>query len=174
MSTSNSILHVKDFNFHPKFERYLFGFKVALILFTVIFFIVEIVYYAVDGKNIPPSTQKVFSIINNILFYVIAFFIVVLSGIYVYITRKSWLSIFPCHSPTTAPTTATAATEATTATAATTATTAKEKQKTTKTDMFLKFYVSLSWWMIIYFMFLTFVITFSKITGNTSLIYDMM
>ena len=159
MSTSNSILHVKDFNFHPKFERYLFGFKVALILFTVIFFIVEIVYYAVDGKNIPPSTQKVFSIINNILFYVIAFFIVVLSGIYVYITRKSWLSIFPCHSPTTAPTTAT---------------TAKEKQKTTKTDMFLKFYVSLSWWMIIYFMFLTFVITFSKITGNTSLIYDMM
>ena len=167
MSTSNSILHVKDFNFHPKFERYLFGFKVALILFTVIFFIVEIVYYAIDGKNIPPSTQKAFSIINNILFYVIAFFIVVLSGIYVYITRKSWLSIFPCHSPT-------AATAETTATAATTATTAKEKQKTTKTDTFLKFYVSLSWWMIIYFMFLTFVITFSKITGNTSLIYDMM
>ena len=152
MSTTNSILHIKDFNFHPKFERYLFGFKVALILFTVIFFIVEIVYYAIDGKNVPPSTQKAFSIINNILFYVIAFFIVVLSGIYVYITRKSWLSIFSRHSP-------------------------KEKQITLdqqKTDTFLKFYVSLSWWMIIYFMFLTFVITYSKITGNTSLIYDMM
>lgn len=167
MSTSNSILHVKDFNFHPKFERYLFGFKVALILFTVIFFIVEIVYYAVDGKNIPPSTQKAFSIINNILFYVIAFFIVVLSGIYVYITRKSWLSIFPSHSPK----------KNGKAPPAVAAHSPKEKQITLdqqKTDTFLKFYVALSWWMIIYFMFLTFVITYSKITGNTSLIYDMM
>ena len=152
MSTTSSILHVKDFNFHPTFKRCLFGFKVALISFTVIFFIVEIVYYAIDGKNIQPSTQKNFAIINNILFYVIAFFIVVLSGIYIYITRKSWSSIFSHHSP-------------------------KEDRITLdqqKTDMFLKFYVSLSWWMIIYFMFLTFVITYSKITGNTSLIYDMM
>lgn len=143
--------------FHRYFDKILFMIKVVLIPLTILYVLLDIIFSLL--YNVYPSldeqSRKVFSMINLILFYIVIVIVLFISFVLLYVTRRSSTFIIKD------------------------AMNKLKKNSTTKPthnvigipQKYLNYYVSVIWWMLLYFGVVTVIVTISKITNDTDLIY---
>ena len=135
----------------------LFGIKVVLIPLTILYIILDIIFSLL--YNIYPTldekSRKIFSTINQILFYLVIGIVIFVSFVLLYVTRRSSTLILKDAM-------------------------AKFKKKSKASvekdvigipQKYLNYYISVIWWMLLYFGVVTIIVTIAKITNDTDLIY---
>jgi hypothetical protein len=180
MSTSLTKIVDKTNTFHRHFPRALLYAKIVVVVFTIVFFIVEICYIG-TGTTIPKSI----TIINSILFYLIGAFVIIILGVMLYVFRKTILNVFTFYhhsdkplqaaSPSDKPLQAASPLHASSSSQTNTKKLIlkknnKQKFEDKKEIHILKFYLSLSWWLDLYFIILMSITIIAVATKNYSLI----
>lgn len=135
----------------------LFGIKVVLIPLTILYIILDIIFSLL--YNIYPTldekSRKIFSTINQVLFYLVIGIVIFVSFVLLYVTRRSSTLILKDAM-------------------------AKFKKKSKASvekdvigipQKYLNYYISVIWWMLLYFGVVTVIVTIAKITNDTDLIY---
>lgn len=143
--------------FHKYFDKMLFGIKVVLIPLTILYIILDIIFSLL--YNIYPTldekSRKIFSTINQVLFYLVIGIVIFVSFVLLYVTRRSSTLILKDAM-------------------------AKFKKKSKASvekdvigipQKYLNYYISVIWWMLLYFGVVTVIVTIAKITNDTDLIY---
>jgi hypothetical protein len=135
----------------------LFGIKVVLIPLTILYIILDIIFSLL--YNIYPTldekSRKIFSTINQVLFYLVIAIVIFVSFVLLYVTRRSStlilkdaMSKFKKKSNVSV-----------------------EKDVIGIPQKYLNYYISVIWWMLLYFGVVTVIVTIAKITNDTDLIY---
>ncbi len=143
--------------FHKYFDKMLFGIKVVLIPLTILYIILDIIFSLL--YNIYPTldekSRKIFSTINQVLFYLVIAIVIFVSFVLLYVTRRSStlilkdaMSKFKKKSNVSV-----------------------EKDVIGIPQKYLNYYISVIWWMLLYFGVVTVIVTIAKITNDTDLIY---
>tara|TARA_E500000178_G_C17004883_1_gene747635 strand:+ start:1339 stop:1806 length:468 start_codon:yes stop_codon:yes gene_type:complete len=145
--------------FHNHFKIILLSVKAVLIPVTLIYFLFAMILAIIEKKHKGNENvrkwKKGISIFNNILFYVIIVFIILTSGVLLFVTRSSSFYIFE-----------------------ETLNTFSRKKKVLKATItipheFLSYYLSVIWWMIFYLIIVTIFVSVAKIKHDPELIYNM-
>jgi CBS domain containing-hemolysin-like protein len=169
MSTSFTKIVDKTNTFHRHFPTALLYAKIVVVVFTIVFFIVELCYIG-TGTTIPKSI----TIINSILFYLIGGFVIIILGVMLYVFRNTILNVFTFYHHSDQPLQAASPLHASSSQKNTKKLIVKKNNKQQSEDKkeikILKFYLSLSWWLDLYFIILMSITIIAVATKNYSLI----
>ena len=142
---------------HRYFDKMLFTIKVILIPLTILYVLLDIIFSFLYDiyPSLDDRSRKIFATINQILFYIVIGIVIFISIVLLYVTRRSSTLIIK---------------DAIT----------KFKNKSSNTvqrdligipQKYLNYYISVIWWMLLYFGVVTVIVTVAKITNDTDLIY---
>lgn len=142
---------------HRYFDKMLFTIKVILIPLTILYVLLDIIFSFLYDiyPSLDDRSRKIFATINQILFYIVIGIVIFISIVLLYVTRRSSTIIIK---------------DAIT----------KFKNKSSNTvqrdligipKKYLNYYISVIWWMLLYFGVVTVIVTVAKITNDTDLIY---
>jgi cytochrome b561 len=152
-------LKVLDQFFHNHFKTILLSVKIVLIPITIIYFLLAMVLAIIEKKHKENENvkkwKKGISIFNNILFYIIIVFIILTSGVLLFVMRSSSFYIFQKSLNN-----------------------FRKNKKILKSTItipheFLSYYLSVIWWMIFYLIVVTIFVSVAKIKHDPQLIYNM-
>lgn len=143
--------------FHRYFDKMLFSIKVILIPLTILYIVLDIIFSLL--YNIYPTldekSRKIFSAINQVLFYIVISIVLFVSFVLIYVTRRSSTLILKDAMSKFG----------------------KKSQFNLQKNIigipqkYLNYYISVIWWMLLYFIVVTVIVTVAKITNDTDLIY---
>lgn len=149
-----------DSVFHKHFKSSLLIVKAILIPITIIYFILVLVIDIMEKKDEQSESlekfQKFIRIFNNILFYVIIVFVILICIAIMFITRTSSTYILKEIYNKVA---------------------SKKQKSETKMisipSIHLQYYISIIWWMLLYLVLVTIFVSIAKSKHDPQLIYNM-